>query len=95
MPFVAAVAAAVAVIGGTVYAGVSQAQAAEKAKDAQNAALNQQKKEKAKLEALAAAAPEQERQAELDKRRKRVNTLLSDQEATGMATVGTKTLLGS
>ncbi len=42
----------------------------------------------------AAKATEDARQAELDKRRKRVRTLLTSQEDLGMATVGQKTLLG-
>jgi hypothetical protein len=87
--------AVAAITGGTVYSAVTQAAAADKAQDAQKSALNAQAAEKKRLEALSAAAPEAERQAELEKRRKRVQTLLSDQEATGMATVGTKTLLGS
>lgn len=41
-----------------------------------------------------AQATEDARQAELDKRRKRARTLLTQQEETGTATVGTKTLLG-
>ena len=39
-------------------------------------------------------ATEKARELELNKRRKRVRTLLSDQTETGMATVGTKVLLG-
>jgi len=78
-------------------AGISasqQHQAQKKAGNIQRDALAAQEQEKQRLLAEAAAAPEQERQAELEKRRRRVKTLLSDQEATGMATVGQKTLLG-
>jgi hypothetical protein len=41
-----------------------------------------------------AAASEEARQEEMRKRRLRTKTLLSDQEAIGQATVGTKVLLG-
>jgi hypothetical protein len=40
------------------------------------------------------AASEEARQTEMRKRRLRTKTLLSDQDATGQATVGTKVLLG-
>jgi len=91
MPWVVPLIAAAITTG----VGASQQhQAQKKAGNIQRDALAAQEQEKQRLLAEAAAAPEQERQAELEKRRRRVKTLLSDQEATGMATVGQKTLLG-
>jgi len=97
MPTIAAVIAALAGVAGVgvgVASNIQSGEAQKKAENAQRDAQTKQQQEASRLQTLAAEAPEKERQAELDKRRKRVRTLLSSQEETGMATVGTKTLLG-
>ena len=89
-----AIASALGEIGTSIYQASASSTAQKKAAGAQADALAQQKAEQAKLNATAAAAPEQERLDALEQRRKRVQTLLTNQQDTGMATVGTKTLLG-
>jgi uncharacterized protein HemX len=89
-----ALAAGAAIVGTGIASSVQQGQAQKKAANAVNDANFAQATEKQRLEDLVAGAPEKERQSELDKRRKRVKTLLTSQEDTGMATVGTKSLLG-
>jgi len=81
-------------LGLGVQQAYSQQEAATDAKHAANANLDEQKKATEKLKTEVAAAPEQARLDELDKRRKRVQTLLTSQQDMGMATVGQKTLLG-
>ena len=87
-----------ALVAASVGTSAASYASAEKAEDKQagvaNKAAEAQRQEKAKLETAAAAAPEEERVAQLEQRRRRARTLLSDQEETGMATVGRATLLG-
>ena len=90
----AAIAGTAGAIGSQIASTVQAGQAQKQASNAINDANAAQATEKKRLEDLVAAAPEKERQAELDKRRKRVKTLLTSQEDQGMATVGQKTLLG-
>jgi len=91
-----AIVAAVAAAGAASYSSSEQHQESKKAANAQRDALEEQKRAQENLKAEAAAAPENERLAELDKRRRRVSTLLSDQKSSGTVpgSIGTKNLLG-